>query len=152
MNVDDYLESLDELTEQYIYAADYPVEPFSDEGAQRFTEAVNASADSLAFCKTMFDNFKLNGMLPEDASFDLSYMENLIDALVGEISAAVLYLKGQPPGRNVIQGLRKISADIHEHNSLAKEEDHVPHVVGAGFSRLADRIESTKVNVPPDIV
>ena len=96
----------------------------------------------------MFDSFKMNGMLPADAEFNLSHMENLIDALVGELSAAVLYLKGQPPCRRVLESLRTISSNLKRHNQFAKEEDRVPHVVEAGFSRLADRIESTKVLAP----
>ena len=145
MDVEVYLDTLEELIGKTYPAVD-PMEAWE-------RDAVNVASDSLAFCKTMFDNFKLNGTLTEDAEFDLSKMENLIDALVGELSAAVLYLKGQPPGRKVIDGLREISSNIHQHNSLAKEEDRVPHVVEAGFSRLADRIESTVITAPgPDIV
>jgi len=137
MNIEDYLDDLDML---------------SNRACGTETDALDLASDSLAFCKSLFDTFQQNGMLPEDADFDLSYMENLIDALTGELSAAVLYLKGQPPGRRVVESLRTISDNLREHNRLAKEEDRVPHVVEQGYSRLADRIESTAVNPPGPII
>ena len=138
MSVEEDLDLIDQMIREF------DTEQWKDPEAME--NALNTAADCLAFCKSLFDTFQLNGMLDKDASFDPSHMENLIDALVGELSAAVLYLKGQPPGREVIDKLHAISIDIHQHNSLAKEEDRVPHTIKAGFSRLADRIESTKLD------
>jgi len=139
MSIETYLESLEEL-----------IDPSQDplitiESYQ--AEAITAAADSLAFCKALFDIFKLNGMLDEDATFDLYVLETLIDNMVGEVTAAALYLKGQPPGRKVSEGLRSISNDIHQHNLLAKEEDRVPLAVEVGFSKLAEHVESAKIHL-----
>lgn len=136
MEVDKYLEDLETFME----------------GAEHVSEdertALNVASDALAFCKVLFDAFRENGMLPSETRFNLSDMENMIDALTGELSAAVLYLKGQPPSRHTLEDLRKISTNLRDHNNRAPEEDQVPHVVQEGFNRLADRIESTTLESP----
>ena len=133
MDIDENLQLIDDLLENH-------------SENEETESALQTAADALAFCKSLFDVFKENNFVAPDQDFDLAFMENLIDSLVGELSAAVLYLKGLPPERQVTQSLRVISEKLGNHNkSLLSEEGAVPHVVQMGFSRLADRVSLTNI-------
>lgn len=129
MDVEQYLEDLDDLSVGV--------------GTLPQLEALTVASDSLAFCKSLFDRFQENGTLKPDVEFDLGYMENLIDALVGELFAAVAYLKDHPSHREAVQDLRVLSSNIKIHNSTAKQEDRIPFELEAGCIRLATRIEAS---------
>jgi hypothetical protein len=102
------------------------------------TEAMEKALDALAFLDALHNVFKDNGMTTTESS-DVNELENLIDALSGELGAAVLFLCENSFAR-VPDMLRVIGA------KLEKQED-VPPEVAKGFTRLAKRIENAKVNM-----
>ena len=99
------------------------------------TEAAELGSEALAFVMALHKMFKETGMTSKDEP-DLNELENLIDALHGELAAAVLFLC-EPSFARAPDMLRAIS------KNLSKSED-VPTVVQKGFSRLATRIENTR--------
>lgn len=100
--------------------------------------ALEAGADAMAFVLALHTMFKDNGVsLPEDPSVEC--LENIIDNIMGELSAASLFL-AEDAFNGVPKMLRTVSSGFTQ--DLGKE---VPTVITKGFSRLADRIEATKV-------
>lgn len=104
------------------------------------SEAIDASLDALAFVQALHQMFRDNGMTTKDEP-DLAELENLIDALYGELGAAVLFLC-EPSFARVPDMLRVISKQLSNH----EDGDTVPPVIVKGFERLAKRLENTRVN------
>lgn len=102
-------------------------------------EAREKVLDSLAFAESLHKLFKDNGMtVTESAEFN--ELENLVDALFGELGAAVLFLC-EPSFARVPDMLRAVSSQ------LAKAgEQTVPLTIIKGFARVAKRIENTRQN------
>ena len=71
---------------------------------------------------------------------DLGELENLVDALTGELAAACIFLS-EPSFSRVPDMLRAVS------QNLEKSPDEVPAVVIRGYSRLAKRIENTRLQM-----
>ena len=100
----------------------------------------DAAIDALAFVQALHTMFKDNGVnLPVDP--DVSYLENVIDGIMGELAAASLFLS-EDSFQQVPNMLRKISSGFPQN-----PDEEVPTVIAKGFSRLADRIEATRVQV-----
>lgn len=104
-------------------------------------EAAEAALDAMAFVQSLHQVLKDNGMTDKEEP-DLDELENLVDALHGELGAAVLFLC-EPSFARVPDMLRIISKQLDKSGN--KEE--VPLVIVKGFDRLAKRIENTRVNM-----
>jgi hypothetical protein len=104
-------------------------------------EARDKALDALAFVESLHQLFKDTGMTTSEEP-DVNELENLIDALYGELGAAVLFLC-EPSFSRVPDMLRSIG------KSMEKMEDSnnvVPPTIVKGFSRIAKRIENTRQN------
>ena len=100
--------------------------------------ALEMGADSLAFVQSLHEMFRENGMTSKEQP-DLNELENLIDAIHGELAAACIFLS-EPSFSRVPDMLRVISKKLEGSND-------VPAVVSRGYERLAKRIEATRVNM-----
>jgi hypothetical protein len=101
-------------------------------------EAGDAGVDAMAFVLALHTMFRDNGVdLPEEPSVD--YLEHVIDGMMGELSAASLFLS-EESFAGVPKMLRTVSSQFTQNCG-----EEVPTVITKGFSRLADRIEATKV-------
>lgn len=111
-------------------------------------EAVDAALDAMAFVKSLHDMFKENGVsLPDEP--DCNALENIIDGVHGELSAACLFLS-ENSFKNVPAMLRMITKQFEEVDKTFTDPEgttgpSVPEVIRKGFTRLADRIEATRV-------
>lgn len=103
-------------------------------------ETRESAADALAFIQSLHDMFRSNGMT-KNVEPDLNELENLIDALHGELAACCLFL-AEPSFARVPDMLRIISAKLDKEGPEA-----VPLVVIQGFNRLATRVEKTRVQM-----
>lgn len=115
------------------------IEEIEDVGDQVLgDECISASTDALSFVQALHTMFKDNGVnLSNDP--DVTDLENVIDGVLGELAAACIFLS-EPSFNNVPNMLRTISSSF-----LQKDGEEVPTVITKGFSRLADRIEATRV-------
>lgn len=100
--------------------------------------ALEQAADAVAFMGSLHEAFRDNGMTQTEEP-DPDELENLIDALHGELGAAVLFLC-HPAFSRVPDMLRALDTEEMEKNE-------VPVAVIRGFARLAQRIENTRVNM-----
>lgn len=104
-------------------------------------EALEASADALGFVQALHNMFRENGYdMPEDP--EVSLLENAVDGMVGELSAASFFLS-EDSFANAPELLRGISRAFSITQSNPKTV--VPTVVVKGYDRLANRIEATRV-------
>jgi len=101
-------------------------------------EAREKALDAIAFVESLHQMFKDNGMTTKEEA-DVDELENLIDALHGELGAAVLFLC-EPVFARVPDMMRVVS------KRMEKESD-VPVVIAKGFDRVAKRIENTRVKM-----
>lgn len=111
-----------------------------DEAEQPSREAREKALDALAFVESLHQLFKDNGMTEQDEP-DLNELENLIDALHGELGAAVLFFC-EPSFARVPDMLRAVGKSME----TLEEAKVVPSPIVKGFVRLAKRIENTRVN------
>ncbi len=111
-----------------------------DEAEQPSREAREKALDALAFVESLHQAFKDTGMTTSTEP-DLNELENLIDALHGELGAAVLFLC-EPSFARVPDMLRAIGKAM----TGMEEASVVPTPVVKGFARLAKRIENTRQN------
>lgn len=101
-------------------------------------EAREKALDAIAFVESLHQMFKDNGMtVKEDA--DVDELENLIDALHGELAASVIFLC-EPVFARVPDMMRVVA-------KKTAESGDVPVVVSKGFERVAKRIENTRVKM-----
>jgi hypothetical protein len=106
--------------------------------AKPSAEAAEMGADALAFVQSLHSMFRDNRMTTSEQP-DLNELENLIDALHGELAAACIFLS-EPSFARVPDMLRVVA------KQLDKSQD-VPVVVSKGYERLAKRIEATRLNM-----
>ena len=102
-------------------------------------EALETAADALAFVQGLHQMFADNGMTTKDHP-DLNELENLVDAIHGELAAACIFLS-EPSFSRAPDMLRAIAT------KLQATPDEVPAVVVKGYTRLAKRIENTRVQL-----
>ena len=101
-------------------------------------DALEAASDCLAFVESLYSVFRDNGYdIPEEP--DLSVLEAIIDGLNGELAAASLFLS-----EDSFKAVPGMLRHIGENFPQAKGQE-VPTVITKGFSRLANRIEATRV-------
>jgi len=101
-------------------------------------DALEAASDSLAFVEALYSTFRDNGYdIPEEP--DLGTLESLLDGMMGELAAASLFLS-EESFKSVPEMLRKIG-EAFAH----MPGEQVPTVITKGYSRLANRIEATRV-------
>lgn len=100
-------------------------------------EAAELGADAIAFAQALHESFRQNHMTSSE-DVDLNQLENLVDALFGELAAASLFLSESNFSR-VPDMLRAVN------KSLANSDHSVPPEVVKGFARLATRIEKTRL-------
>lgn len=98
-------------------------------------ETVETACNALSFCGALHQMFVDNGMIVDDAIVDFDEMENLIDALAGELTAACMCLG---TFNDTPRMLRTIGENLKRQNI-----PEVPKVVVKGFERLATRVEKT---------
>lgn len=111
-------------------------------------ETLEAAMDAMAFVQSLHNMFRDNGVGLEEEP-DCSTLENLIDGVHGELAAACLFLS-EKSFEQVPAMLRAISARFEKLDEAFKDDQgqtgpSVPVVIRKGFSRLADRIEATRV-------
>lgn len=102
-------------------------------------DALDEAANALAFAQALHDMFRTNGVRDLSEDPDLDKLENLIDAHLGELAAATLFL-GNLDRPDPVVSLRGIADNL-------ASEGTVPTVVTKGFSRLADRVELRKKEI-----
>jgi len=100
-------------------------------------ESLEFAADAVAFAQALHQMFTDTGMTSSE-NIDLDELENLVDALSGELAASCIFLS-EPSFARVPDMLRVISDKL----ALTKDSG-LPKVVILGYSRLAKRIELTR--------
>jgi hypothetical protein len=109
-----------------------------EESEELSEDCAAEAADALAFVQALHTMFKDNGVdLPDTP--DVSDLENVIDGVIGELAAASIFLS-EASFDAVPNMLRTVSSSFTQNDG-----EEVPTVITKGFSRLADRIEATKV-------
>lgn len=103
-------------------------------------EAREKACDALAFVESLHQLFKDTGMTAKEEP-DVNELENLVDALYGELGAAVLFLC-EPSFARVPDMLRVVGTNMEK----MEEANVVPSTIVKGFSRVAKRIENTRMN------
>lgn len=103
-------------------------------------EAREKALDALDFIESLHLLFKETGMTSKEEP-DVNELENLVDALYGELGAAVLFLC-DPSFSRVPDMLRALSQKLEK----LEEAKVVPPTVVKGFARVAKRIENTRQN------
>lgn len=103
-------------------------------------ESREKALDALAFVESLHQLFKDNGMTTKEEP-DVNELENLVDALYGELGAAVLFFC-EPSFTRTPEMLRGIGKNM----ATLEDAKVVPPTIVKGFSRLAKRIENTRVN------
>ena len=111
-----------------------------DEAEQPSRDAREKALDALAFVESLHQLFKDNGMTTTEEP-DVNELENLVDALNGELGAAVLCLCESSVSR-VPDMLRAVSKQMEK----LEDAEVVPPTIVKGFSRVAKRIENTRLN------
>lgn len=101
-------------------------------------EAREKALDAISFVESLHQMFKDNGMTTKEDA-DVDELENLVDALHGELAASVLFLC-EPVFARVPDMMRVVA-------KKTAEDGEVPVVVSKGFERLAKRIENTRVKM-----
>ena len=105
-------------------------------------DSLEAGADAMAFVSALY-RLVLD---PDDLHErpDLQLLENYIDAIHGELTAAAMFLS-----ENGMEHIPKVLRAIGEATAVNDESNPdgpvVPVVVRKGFTRLAKRIEGMKV-------
>ncbi len=107
-------------------------------GAGEVTTALETACDCLSFVQALWEVYQLEGAHDGTTPPDIAMMENLFDALQGELAAASLFLSENSFSR-VPDMLRSLAEKLEGH-----EDDVVPVVVARGFSRFANRIENVR--------
>lgn len=102
-------------------------------------ETIERALDAIAFVQSLHEMFKANGMTQAEEP-NVDELENIIDAVNGELGAAVLFLC-EPSFARVPDMMRVIAKQIP---SMSPD---VPPVIVKGFERVAKRIENTRVNM-----
>lgn len=118
-------------TEDVLWALDNTDEPILD-------GIVDIASDAVSFSQVLWDLFREQGLHADEGLPNFAKMENLVDAINGELIAAVLFLSSIDI--DVSEVLDKHADDIknHEHGDL------VPGTVVEGYRRLGKRIKATK--------
>jgi hypothetical protein len=101
--------------------------------------SIDRACDCLAFVQALWDVYAVEGAHDGTLPPDIAMMENLFDALQGELAAAALFLSENSFAR-VPDMLRSLESKL-----LSEEAGGiVPRVVARGFSRFATRIENVR--------
>lgn len=98
-------------------------------------DTAEIACDALSFAEGLHEVFVQNGMIGDGDVVDLYRMENLVDALFGELVAACIVL-------GTFEDTPKLIRNSGQ-QVKAMGDDVVPHVVSKGFERLATRVERT---------
>ena len=112
--------------------------PQNTSGNGDISTAIETACDCLSFVQALWDVYHLEGAHDGTSAPDISTMENLFDALQGELAAASLFLSENSFSR-VPDMLRSLADKLEGH-----EDNVVPVVVARGFSRFANRIENVR--------
>ena len=103
-------------------------------------EAREKACDALAFVESLHQLFKDTGMTTKEEP-DVNELENLVDALYGELGSLVLFLC-DPSFARAPDMLRAIGTNLEK----LEDANVVPATIVKGFSRAAKRIENTRIN------
>lgn len=107
-------------------------------------DALEAAQDALAWSQALWDLFSDQHLHRDGDTPDFCKMENLVDALNGELAAAVLFLNSLDISAE--EHLRKNASLLASRQSAGDEAAQaVPKVIIDGNRRLAKRIENTKI-------
>lgn len=107
-------------------------------------EALEAAQDALAFSQSLWDLFADQALHNDGDDPNYDKMENIIDAINGELAAAVLFINSL----NIdAERALKANADLLEEYRESDKDgaSAVPMVVIEGNRRLATRVKNTKV-------
>ncbi|NJL53686.1 hypothetical protein HC928_00065 [bacterium] len=101
--------------------------------------ALELAGDAIAFAQSIHAAFVDNGMT-SSTEVNFSELENLFDALNGELAAAALFLSNPILAGRIPDMLRQAANNIAESDT----NKVVPLVVQKGFARLAARMDALK--------
>lgn len=102
-------------------------------------DTVEAATGCLAFAAAIHSLFVTQGVISPEDDIDLCVLENLIDAYIGELAAATIFL-----AEDSFVEIPKILRGFEDAISQDDEGDVVPLTVRKGFGRFAKRIERLK--------
>ena len=115
---------------------DYIIELEEADGLS--TGAVQAASDCIAFTVALHSLFVETGVLNGEAPIDVNILENLVDAFLGELGAAALFL-AQPSYAQIVTELNNAYGDVNN----TEESEVIPKPILLGFKRFAKRVEKT---------
>jgi len=106
-------------------------------------DALEFALDAMAFGQSLWDLFEDQCLHTPDADFSFDMMENIVDAINGELAAAVMFLTSLD--LDVSKALN-MNADVLEKLRIdtVSAEANVPDVIIKGNRFLADRVKNTK--------
>lgn len=112
-------------------------------GGNLSEETADLALDCMAFVRVLHQVFQENGFVLDEEP-DVAKLENLVDALYGELGAAVLFLAADGL-KGSEHMLRKIGPSMIESNQKSGDPNMaIPVPLIHGFARLADRVEASR--------
>ena len=102
-------------------------------------EALEAAQEALAFGQALWNLFEDQALHTGDKAPDYDMMLNYIDALNGELAAAVLFLVN-----NKVDATRALNMAADNLEKMETESVEIPLVVLKGYRRLAKRVKNTQ--------
>lgn len=116
-----------------------------DDLSSREVEALEAASDAMAFCQSLWNLFKDQGLITSSEDPDFYTMEKVIDSLYGELAAATLMFSDE--SFDLSSHLEKIISMFENvHGSVkAKNDGTVPPEVVQGFKAFANRLSNAKI-------
>lgn len=106
-------------------------------------EALIDAQDALSFAQSLWNLFADQCLHDDGPNPDYTKMEQIIDALNGELAAAVLLLNSLDG--NAEQLLLRNADLLDKYRKEDPAASEVPQVVIAGNRRLAERVKNTKI-------
>lgn len=113
----------------------------SVDGSEDIVAAREQACDALAFSQTLWDMYAQHGMVAPGSNVDFAILENLIDALHGELAAMCVFL-AENSFEQVPKMLRLIADALDKDPAKS-----VPTVIIEGYRRAATRIEATRESI-----
>lgn len=134
---DEYIETLDGLYESLC----------AGEGiSAKQGEALEIAQDALSFAQALWNLFADQQLHAGGDSPDFSQMENIIDALNGELAAAVLFINSlNIDAESILLKNAELLDKYKEADVNGQGPAAVPQVVIEGNRRLSVRVKNTKI-------
>ena len=116
-----------------------------DDMTREECEALESAADAMAFCQSLWNLFRDQGLITSSFDPDFYTMEKVVDALYGELAAVTLMFSDEsfdlsPAVDKVIAVFNQTSVAIKK----ANKDNSVPPEVIQGFKSFANRLGNAK--------